>query len=64
MTIGYIPDKEGKLLENTYHDVSNEEKEIHARLDSLIDIKKPLIPQVSKLTNAEFKAFVKRPRFI
>merc|ERR1712226_471921 len=67
MTIGTVPGSEGtegKLLENKYVKVSREEKELHDKLDSLIDIKKPLIPQVKNLTNAEFKAFVKRPRFI
>lgn len=44
MTIGYVAKNEGKLLENKYINVSNEEKEMHSRLDSLIDIKKPLIP--------------------
>ena len=64
MTIGYIPSNDGKLLENKYVNVSSEEKAVHERLDSLIDMKKPLIPQVMNLTNSEFKAFVKRPRFI
>ena len=30
----------------------------------MIDITKPLIPQVKKMTNKEFQTFVKRPRFI
>ena len=44
MTIGYTQNNEGKLLENKYVKVSCEEKEMHEKLDSLIDIKKPLIP--------------------
>ena len=43
-TIGYIPSNDGKLLENKYVNVTNEEKAVHEKLDSLIDIKKPLIP--------------------
>ena len=63
MKIGYI--QQNKLLQNQYYDeVSKEEKLIHERLDALIDVKKPLIPQVKKLTNKEFLAFVKRPRHI
>lgn len=44
--------------------MTKEEKEIHERLDSIIDIRKPLIPQVRKMTNKEFLAFVRRPRHI
>ena len=51
-------------MANEYDILTKEEKEMHARLDKLVDIKKPLLPQVRKLTNKEFKAFVKRPRFI
>ena len=51
-------------MTNAYVEVSNEEKALHDRLDKLIDIKKPLIPQIETLTNTEFKAFTRRPRFI
>lgn len=44
--------------------MTSEEVKLHKRLDKLIDIKKPLIPQVEKLTNREFMAFVRRPRHI
>ena len=64
MTIGYLPEKQGKLMSNEYDVLTQEEKEMHARLDMLVDIKKPLLPQVGKLTNKEFKAFIRRPRFI
>jgi len=30
----------------------------------MVDITKPLIPQVKKMTNKEFMAFVRRPRYI
>ena len=44
--------------------LSKEEQEIHDRLDALIDIKKPLLPQIKLMTNKEFLAFVRRPRYI
>ena len=44
MIIGYIPSNDGKLLENKYVNVSCEEKAVHEKLNSLIDIKKALIP--------------------
>ena len=44
--------------------MTQEEKEIHEKLDAMIDIKKPLIPQVRKMSNKEFLAFVRRPRQI
>lgn len=53
-----------KLMENNYTKLSAEELEIHARLDKMIDVSKPLLPQVKKMTNVEFMAFVKRPRHI
>ena len=67
--VGYVKrdeskKREGALMSNAYDSVSAEEKAMHDRLDSLIDIKKPLIPQIRKLTNEEFMAFVRRPRFI
>ena len=30
----------------------------------MIDITKPLAPQVKKMTNREFLAFVRRPRYV
>ena len=44
--------------------MSNEEKQIHKNLESKIDVGKPLVPQIKKLTNKEFLAFVKRPRYM
>ena len=64
MTVGYINRSEGGLLDNAYDTLSAEEKAIHERLDSWLDIKKPLIPQVKKMTNKEFLAFVRRPRYM
>lgn len=56
----------GQLLPNLIgsSDITEEERQIHARLDEMIDVRKPLIPQVRKLTNREFKALISRPRFI
>lgn len=44
--------------------MSKEEEELHRQIEKKIDIKKPLISQVKKLTNKEFMFFVKRPRFM
>merc|ERR1740121_1129191 len=56
----------GKLLPNPFvaSDLTEEERQVHARLDSLIDISKPLLPQVSQLSNREFKALISRPRYM
>lgn len=68
MTIGHIGDEsvQGQLLNKAYSNMSDEEKAIHKRLQDpkVIDITKPLCPQVAKLTNREFMAFVRRPRFM
>ena len=68
LTIGYTggegKQKEGALMSNAYASYTKKEKEMHERLDAKIDIKKPLLPQVETLTNEEFMAFVRRPRFI
>ena len=42
--------------------MSKEEMDIHAKIDKMIDIRKPLIPQVKQMNNKEFMAFVRRPR--
>jgi hypothetical protein len=63
-TVGYLTDQTGKLMENPYETLSSEEKKIHERLDEMLDISKPLIPQVKKMTNREFLAFVARPRYL
>lgn len=58
---------QGKLLPNPHGDsdlFTPEEQEVHTRLDQLIDISKPLMPQVRKMTNKEFKALISRPRYI
>ena len=44
--------------------MSKEEEELHKQIEKKINIKKPLIAQVKKLTNKEFMFFVKRPRFM
>jgi len=49
LTVGFIKSdsgkqKEGALMSNSYANYSKQEKEMHARLDAKIDIKKPLIP--------------------
>ena len=44
--------------------MTKEEKEMHDLLEKKIDIKKPLLDQVKKLTNKEFMFFVKRPRYM
>ena len=68
MTIGYIGDEavNGQLLNKAYSNMSDEEKAIQKRLmdPKVIDITKPICPQVAKLTNREFIAFVRRPRFM
>ena len=68
MTVGYIGDEtvNGQLLNKAYANMSEEEKAIHKRLQDpkVMDITKPLCPQVAKLTNREFIAFVRRPRFM
>ena len=51
-------------MSNSYANYSKQEKEMHERLDAKIDIKKPLLPQIETLSNEEFMAFVRRPRFI
>ena len=51
-------------MENPYETLTPEEKEIHERLDKMLDISKPLMPQVKKMTNREFLAFIARPRYI
>jgi len=58
---------QGKLLPNPHGDsdlLTPEEQDVHTRLDQLIDISKPLMPQVRKMTNREFKAFISKPRYI
>ena len=37
---------------------------MHDKLDAMIDVKKPLVPQIRKMTNREFMTFTKRPRQI
>ena len=44
LTIGYLPNPEGKLIANDYDFLTQEEIELHARLDTLVDINKPLLP--------------------
>ena len=42
LKVGFI--QQNQLLENQWAKVTQEEKEIHEKLDAMIDIKKPLIP--------------------
>ena len=42
LKVGFI--QGNQLLENQWAKVTQEEKEIHEKLDAMIDIKKPLIP--------------------
>ena len=54
--------KVAKLMQNDYVKMSQEEIDLHSKIDKMIDIRKPLIPQVKKMNNKEFMAFVRRPR--
>ena len=49
-------------MENQWDKVTPEEKSIHDKLDSMIDVTKALVPQIRKMSNKEFLAFVRRPR--
>lgn len=60
LSIGFI--QSNQLLENQWDKLTQEEKLIHDRLDKMIDVKKPLVPQIRKMSNKEFLAFVRRPR--
>lgn len=51
-------------MKNEYDKPSAEETEIHKSLDAWVDFTKPLLPQVKKMSNAEFIVFVRRPRLI
>lgn len=62
MTIGFISGPQ--IIQHDDIKLSQEEMEMHARIDKMIDIRKPLIPQVQKMTNKEFMALVRRPRHI
>jgi hypothetical protein len=66
LVIGFLEgeDQTGKLMKNPFTTMSFNEREIHERLDKMLDISKPLLPQVRKMTNREFLAFVSRPRYI
>eukprot|EP00416_Gambierdiscus_australes_P025392 CAMPEP_0171062740 /NCGR_PEP_ID=MMETSP0766_2-20121228/5214_1 /TAXON_ID=439317 /ORGANISM="Gambierdiscus australes, Strain CAWD 149" /LENGTH=354 /DNA_ID=CAMNT_0011518549 /DNA_START=40 /DNA_END=1104 /DNA_ORIENTATION=+ len=66
LTVGYIgsPLQAGELLAKSYSTMDEEEIEIHKHLDKTLDMKKPLVPQVRRMSNKEFMAFVRRPRFI
>lgn len=63
LTVGHLRFQHD-LLDNAYDTVSEEEKRVHERLNSWLDVKKPLLPQVKKMSNREFLAFVRRPRYI
>jgi len=68
LAIGHIGENiaAGKLLPNLLGstEFTEEECQIHARLDELIDVNKPLMPQVRQLSNREFKALISRPRYV
>lgn len=70
--VGGIPDpsrdrvqkaKNGMLLPNKFANSAKEAKTM-AELDKKIDLSKPLLPQVKKLTREEFLLYVKRPRHL
>jgi len=61
--IGVIKTKSGKLQSNSYASLSPEEIALHKRIDQQMDFSKPLIPQVKKLSNREFRALISRPRY-
>lgn len=54
---------QGKMLPNKFVNSLKETKLIEA-LDKKIDVTKPLLPQVEKLTREEFLIYVKRPRHL
>ena len=67
MAVGYIGDvasKPGQLLGPAKETMTAEEAAIHQKLDDFIDITKPLVPQVKLLSNQEYLAFVRRPRYL
>ena len=67
MAVGYIGEAEskpGQLLSHARETMTAEEEAIHKKLDSFIDVTKPLVPQVKLLTNKEYLAFVRRPRYL
>lgn len=67
MAVGYIGEaasKPGQLLCPARETMTAEEEAIHKRLDKIIDITQPLVPQVKLLSNAEYLAFVRRPRYV
>eukprot|EP01043_Picozoa_sp_COSAG02_P007598 COSAG02_NODE_230_length_28060_cov_5.226816_13_plen_313_part_00 len=67
MAVGYIGEAEskpGQLLSHARETMTAKEEAIHKKLDSFIDITKPLVPQVKLLTNEEYLAFVRRPRYL
>ncbi len=67
MTVGYIgatATKPGQLLGPVRETMTAEEEAIHKKLDKIIDITQPLVPQVKLLSNAEYLAFVRRPRHL
>ena len=63
MIYGYITGH-SELLRNDFDTYTKEEMDLHAKIEKMIDVSKPLLPQVRKMNNKEFMAFCKRPRYM
>lgn len=59
--VGYI---QGHKLWAIDDQMTPEERQMHEKLDRMVDITKPLVPQVRAMTNKEFMAFVSKPRHV
>eukprot|EP01047_Picozoa_sp_COSAG01_P082143 COSAG01_NODE_16657_length_1217_cov_1.319320_1_plen_221_part_00 len=67
MAVGYVGEaasRPGQLLGPARETMSAEEEAIHRKLDATIDITQPIVPQVERLSNKEYLAFVRRPRHL
>ena len=63
LVVGTVSGNPGALLSNSWcSDFSEEELAIHAKLDRDVDVRQPLLPQIKRMTNREFKCFISRPR--
>jgi len=61
LRVGYIQGHKLLELDDT---MTKEERQLHEKLDRMVDITKPLVPQVRAMTNKEFMAFVSKPRHV
>lgn len=64
MTVGTIGCGEQQLLPSGLQSSLRDDCDIHAVLDTKIDVSKPLLPQVANLNNKEFIALIQRPRYV